>query len=103
MGLACALLINFQRHKVEQANNQVEMLMEYEDLLKLASNTGRSSQETLADFKSKGITSLAVYETTLEKLSAKGSRDSRLFLMMLPSTRFPVIPPHLHTILRTSK
>ena len=73
MGLACALLINFQRHKVEQANNQVEMLMEYEDLLKLASNTGRSSQETLADFKSKGITSLAVYETTLEKLSAKGA------------------------------
>lgn len=72
-GLACALLINFQRHKVEQANNQVEMLMEYEDLLKLAANTGHSSRETLADFKAKGITSLAVYETTLEKLVAKGT------------------------------
>ena len=72
VGLGFALLINFQRHQVEQINNQVEMLMEYEDLLKLAANTGKTSQETLTDFKNKGITSLAVYETTLEKLAAKG-------------------------------
>ena len=29
LGLVCALWLNWTRHKVEQANNTVEMAMEY--------------------------------------------------------------------------
>ena len=36
LGLVCGLWLNWQRHKVEQANNTVEMAMEYEGLRKLA-------------------------------------------------------------------
>ena len=34
LGLACALWLNWNRHQVEQANNTVEMSMEYEGLRK---------------------------------------------------------------------
>ena len=36
VGLISALWLNWQRHKVEQANNTVEIAMEYESLRKLA-------------------------------------------------------------------
>ena len=36
VGLISALWLNWQRQKVEQANNTVELAMEYESLRKLA-------------------------------------------------------------------
>ena len=42
VGLVCALWLNWQRHQVEQANNTVEMAMEYEGLRKLAILQGLS-------------------------------------------------------------
>lgn len=72
LGLVSALLINYQRHQVERVANQVEIMMDYEDLAKLASVSGKSNQEALADFKKAGVTTLSVYDTNLEKLSKNG-------------------------------
>ena len=72
IGLAAALAISFQRHAVEQANRQVDMAIDYEGLQELAEREGLPEAEVLKQAKDAGITSLAVYETTLKKLNANG-------------------------------
>lgn len=72
IGLLASLTIDWQRHKVEQANATVEMVMEYEDIMELAQIEGIRPNDMFQQFKEAGITSLAVYETTLEKLNKSG-------------------------------
>lgn len=72
VGLLAALTIDWQRHTVEQANSTVEMVMEYEDILELAQIEGVRPSDMFQQFKEAGITSLAVYEATLEKLNKSG-------------------------------
>lgn len=72
IGLIGALGICWQRHVVEEDNSRVELVMEYEDLVELAQLEGHDVSEVMRRFKEAGITSLAVYETTLEKLNKSG-------------------------------
>lgn len=72
IGLLAAAAVDWQRHAVEEANSTVEMVMEYEDLIELAQIEGVQPASLLLQFKSAGITSLAVYEATLEKLNKGG-------------------------------
>ena len=57
LGLVCALWLNWNRHQVEQANNTVEMAMEYEGLRKLAALEGLPEEQVLREFKNAGINS----------------------------------------------
>ena len=72
VGLISALWLNWQRHKVEQANNTVELAMEYESLRKLAILQGLPEDQVLRDFQRAGINSLMLFDTTLERLTKKG-------------------------------
>lgn len=72
VGLVAALAIVWQRHTLEKANSRVELAMDYEDVLELAQLEGIPPQLLLQDLKQAGLTSLAVYETTLEKLNKNG-------------------------------
>lgn len=72
IGLAAALAVGWQRHKVEVENSKVEMVMDYEDIVELAQIEGVPVRPLMQQFKDAGITSLAVYETTLEKLNKSG-------------------------------
>ena len=72
LGLVCALWLNWTRHRVEQANNTVEMAMEYEGLRKLATLQGVSEDKVLREFQAAGINSLMLFDTTLERLTKKG-------------------------------
>ena len=72
VGLMAALAINWQRYVVEVNNNTVEMVMDYEDIIELARTEGESPNKLFQQFKEAGITTLAVYETTLEKLDTNG-------------------------------
>lgn len=72
IGLAAALTITWQRHKVEESNSRVELVMEYEDVVELAQLEGVPLDGLMRSVQDAGITSLAVYETTLEKLSKNG-------------------------------
>ena len=76
VGLVCALWLNWQRHQVEQANNTVEMAMEYEGLRNLAILQGLSEDQVLRDFQAAGINSLMLFDTTLERLTKKGEIQS---------------------------
>ncbi|SMC40570.1 DUF5693 family protein [Sporomusa malonica] len=72
VGLLAAFTVDRQRHTVEQANSTVELVMDYEDLVELAQIEGAQPDSLLTQFKGAGITSLAVYEATLEKLNKSG-------------------------------
>ena len=81
IGLIAALTIVWQRHQVEENNTRVELVMEYEDLAELAQLEGVPLDTLLKQAKDSGITSLAVYETTLEKLNKSGK------VMSMPGTQ----------------
>ena len=66
------MAIGWQRHVVEENNSRVEMAIDYEDVVELAEMEGVPVPAMMSRFKSAGITSLAVYETTLEKLQKGG-------------------------------
>lgn len=72
VGLISALMIDFQRHQVEERNNTVELAIDYEGLLQLSEMTGTPIEEVFRQAKESGITSLAVYETTFKKLNVNG-------------------------------
>ena len=76
LGLVCSLWLNWNRHQVEQANNTVEMAMEYEGLRKLAILQGLSEDQVLREFQKAGINSLMVFDTTIERLTKKGQIQS---------------------------
>ncbi len=72
VGFLAALAIGWQRHGLEENNSRVELVMDYEDITGLAQIEGVPVPELMHQFKDAGITSLAVYETTLEKLNKSG-------------------------------
>lgn len=72
VGLLAAGLVAWQRHNVEEQNSRVEMVMDYEDAIELAQLEGVPAAELLPQLKTAGVTSLAVYETTLKKLHDSG-------------------------------
>ena len=71
-GLIASLVIAGQRHAVETHNTQVDMVMDYDSLRELSEREGIDFAEILRKFKSAGITSLAIYDTTFEKLTRAG-------------------------------
>lgn len=71
-GLLASLVIGWQRHVVEENNSRAEMVIDYEDVVELAQTDGIAVPLLMQQFKDAGITSLAVYDTTLEKLQKGG-------------------------------
>ncbi len=72
IGLAAALLVNWQRYKIERVNTQVELVSDYEEIVEMARIDGIPLQSALRQLKAAGLTSLAIFETNLEKLAAEG-------------------------------
>ncbi|VBB05496.1 Hypothetical protein LUCI_0706 [Lucifera butyrica] len=72
VGLLAALGVDWQRHTLEAQNNQVELVMDYEDIVGLAQTEGVPVRDLMVKFREAGITTLAVYETTLKKLTESG-------------------------------
>ena len=72
VGLIAALVICGQRHAVEVHNNQIDMVMDYDSIVSLAAQEGLDFFEVLHKMKAAGITSIAVYDSTFEKLNRLG-------------------------------
>lgn len=72
LGLMASLLIVWQRYKVEIANSTIELVMDYEDVSELARIEGVDRVHLLKQFREAGITTLAVYDMTLERLHKSG-------------------------------
>ncbi len=72
IGLFAALIIAGQRYFVESNNNQVDMAIDYQNIVDLAEREGLEFDDVLKQIKEAGITSLAVYDSTLERLGQTG-------------------------------
>ena len=71
-GLIASLVIAGQRHAVEIHNSQVDMAIDFDSMKDLSEREGIELADVLRQFKAAGITSLAIYDTTFEKLTRAG-------------------------------
>ncbi|PKM94097.1 MAG: hypothetical protein CVU84_11595 [Firmicutes bacterium HGW-Firmicutes-1] len=58
-------IIAFLRMNVERKNNSVEMIIEYQELKKLAAQSDLSIEQWMIEYKSMGMNSVAIMEETL--------------------------------------
>ncbi len=72
LGLLAASCIIYKRYLTEKANNTVEIVMDYNELLELSNLEGLSFKDVLAQFHIAGVNSLAIYDTNLNDLSKQG-------------------------------
>jgi hypothetical protein len=72
IGFLASLVISWQRHNVESANVNVEIIMSYDDIASLAHKEGVLPASLFSSFKEAGVTTLSINETTLEKLEKEG-------------------------------
>lgn len=72
IGFAASMMINMERHRIEEANNSIELAIDYEGLVELAEREGLPVEHVLKEAKDAGITTLAVYDTTFTKLNKNG-------------------------------
>jgi len=72
IGLVAALFVNWQRYGIERVNTQVELVSDYEEIVEMARIDGVPLQSALRQLKTAGLTSLAIFETNLEKLASEG-------------------------------
>ena len=69
----CAALWLMQiRVGIESRNDTVEQTLDHQAVLMMAQREGRDSDKLLRQFKEAGVTTLIVYDTTLERLDREG-------------------------------
>ena len=71
-GLIASLIICWQRYKVETNNSQIDMVLDFDSVTHLAEQEGLDFFEVLHRMKGAGITTIAVYDATFEKLNRQG-------------------------------
>ena len=72
VGLMAAITVCWQRHQLERANTQVELVSDYDEVVEMARIDGLPLQSVFRQLRNAGLTTLAIYETTLDKLAAEG-------------------------------
>lgn len=72
IGLFAALIIAGQRYFIESENMQVDLAVDYQSIVDLAEREGLEFDDVLKLTKEAGITSLAIYDSSLEKLARTG-------------------------------
>jgi hypothetical protein len=85
LGMLCSLPLAYTRHQTETSANQVEFVFDYRDLLDIAdvqTNPQNFVKTELGNMKAAGISSMAVYESTLaefketRRIEMYSSRDA---------------------------
>ena len=71
-GLIASLIICWQRYHVETNNSQIDMVLDFDSVTHLAEQEGLDFFEVLHRMKGAGITTIAVYDASFEKLNKQG-------------------------------
>ncbi len=107
LGALAGLYAGHKRYQVENLNKRVELALDYSELKQQADLTGRPLAQILEQYKSAGITSVAITEDTLSGLEANGRlaatshvvvvnrEDSERIRKSLGAKGFRVIPAHI--------
>lgn len=72
IGFVASLIIGYQRYQVEYNNTTVDLVADYDDVVKLAAIEGCDVDTLWKELKNAGVSSVAVYETTLARLHERG-------------------------------
>ncbi len=72
IGLVFSLYLNFQRHQVEQKNRQIETVMDYQALRRMAVSEGVPREKVFKEFKDRGVTTLAIYDKSIIQMAQEG-------------------------------
>ena len=72
IGLLAGLFLVQQRHQVEEAQNQIENIVDYDAVLRASSFEKRSTADALKALKDAGVTGMAIYDRTLTKARDAG-------------------------------
>ncbi len=95
LGLLSAIFLCVQRNRVEENNMSIEMAMDYDAIMAMARNDGYTTAEALDKFRAAGVTSFAIYDTTLNKLTQRGELSviTKLGLQLYyPQLNLPDLP-----------
>jgi len=98
LGLLSSLALNWQRIQVEKANTKLETVMEYNSLLRIALEEGVPKEKVFQAFKDRGVTTLALFDTNLDKLSQRGSVIVLTGGQLLEQARTQVLKPEWQAI-----
>lgn len=72
IGLLAGLFLVHQRYQIEQAQHQIENIVEYDGVLRASSFEKRSTEDAFAALRDAGVTAMAIYDRTLEKAHDAG-------------------------------
>ncbi len=72
IGLISSMYLVFERHKIEKAQNSIENIVDYDTLLRSIPFEKTSEEEVWKKVKDSGVTAMAIYDLTLEKLLDSG-------------------------------
>ena len=72
IGLICSIFLGVQRNRIEVNSNVIEMAMDYDAVISMVKLDEPNIAVALDKFHQAGITSFAVYDTTLKKLVDRG-------------------------------
>lgn len=98
LGLAASLCLNWQRIQVERANKTIETVMEYNSLVRMAQEEGVPKEQVFREFRERGVTTLTVFDTSLDKLAQKGSVNVLTGAQLLELARVQQLRPEWQAI-----
>lgn len=71
-GLLSAFVLADRRYKLEIANRNVELILDYQELQNVALSESMALSDVLSSFRQAGVTGIAITEQTLEDLASTG-------------------------------
>ncbi|WP_337437825.1 DUF5693 family protein, partial [Acidaminococcus fermentans] len=98
LGLVASLCLNWQRIQVERANKTIETVMEYNSLVRMAQEEGVPKEQVFREFRERGVTTLTVFDTSLDKLAQKGSVNVLTGAQLLELARVQQLRPEWQAI-----
>lgn len=105
--MLAALFLCFQRHRLEAKNRQVELAVEYSEVMRLAQQSGLSFREVLAQLKEAGATAVFFKEQGLDNLSWQvWTRSGNELLSdgsLSPGTKAQLKPEYTYLLTRDKK
>ena len=90
VGLLVACFLAYQRYEVEKADTTVEMIYDYDEMVIAAPLEGKTREEIFDLFRKSGITTVALYDETGEKILGRG--DITIMHGSEFSAKYPATP-----------
>ena len=90
MGFFVAAYLSYERYQVEKADTTVEMIYDYDNMTVAAPLEGKTREEIFDLFKKSGITTVALYDETGEKILGRG--DILIMHGSEFSAKYPNVP-----------